>query len=190
MTLLQLVRDVNNSLPSGDDKNPLTGAACENAGMSEDPPTTKLYRPGRPPSKYQTPADTKIEREVVARIEAIRKESGHTHESFGREIGYTKQGYANIANGKVRVSVDRIAQMAEALGHHLHIAIRAGAGDAMNALERAALRLAPEPLCHVIRIAQVADKIPPTVLAGTADYFETIAAQAAPASETTTATGE
>lgn len=144
--------------------------------MSAAPP--RLYRPGRPASKFESPEDTKVEREIVAQVDALRKESGHSHYSFARQIGYTRQGYAAIANGKVRVSVDRLAQMAEALGAHLHIAIRRGPGDAMNALERAALRLAPEPLRHVIRIAQVADAIPPTILAGTADYFEALAAQA------------
>lgn len=161
--------------------------------MSSDPPAPSgQYRPGRGPSKIQDPGDTKIEREIMERIEYIRKLRGHTHESIGRALGYSKQGYAAHATGKVRPRVDQLARMAEVLGAHLHIAIREGATDRLNALERAAMGLSPEALEQVIRIAESAGRVPLTMLSGTADYMEMMAKgqAAAPAPAPTTESPE
>jgi len=117
--------------------------------------------------------------DVGTALRHYREKRGLSLDQVGRRVGLGKTGVQAIETGRSGASIDRLEELAAAVGAEVVVTVRpAGETEATSELAIAAARLSPDRLALLLRVALAAADVDDALLRGFVDGLDVWAATA------------
>ena len=117
--------------------------------------------------------------DVGTALRHYREKRGLSLDQVGRRVGLGKTGVQAIETGRSGASIDRLEELAAAVGAEVVVTVRpAGETEVSSELAAATARLSPDRLALLLRVALAAADVDDALLRGFVDGLDVWAATA------------
>ena len=135
-----------------------------------------MHDSDRPPMLNDAPRYSRAvsaQSDIGAALRRYRERRGMSLDQVGRRVGLGKTGVQAIETGRSGASLDRLEEVAAAVGAEVVVSVRgAGEAGAASELAAAAERLSPERRALLLRVALAAAEVDDALLRGFVDGLD------------------